>query len=230
LAQAHQEEGEAATAARRDELMRYYGAVRRYLVGIVHDAAVAEELAQEFAVRFLRGDFKRADPERGRFRDFVKSALRHLARDHWKKKLLEPLPSTGAPQLAAPDLSHEQLDRAFLSGWREELLDRTWMSLRRTEQQTGQPYHTTLRYKAEHVGSGSADLGNYLRTSLGKSLTVEGVRQLLHRARGKFADLLLEEVSRSLHTGDPGKLVDELIELDLLDYCRSSLERWGWKA
>jgi hypothetical protein len=48
--------------------------------------------------------------------------------------------------------------------------------------------------------------------------------------RGKFADLLLEEVSRSLHAGDPDKLAEELIELDLLDYCRSSLERWGWMA
>src|SRR3712207_7176976 len=44
--------------------------------------AAAEELLQEFAVRFLRGDFRRADPQRGRFRDYVKTALIHLVIDH----------------------------------------------------------------------------------------------------------------------------------------------------
>src|SRR6516162_7103932 len=101
---AHKENGEATTAAQREELLRYYGAVRRYLVGIVHDAGVAEELTQDFAVRFLRGDFRRADPQRGRFRDFVKTALRHLARDHWRKqgRAPVPLPSDG-PEPADAD-------------------------------------------------------------------------------------------------------------------------------
>src|SRR5438128_326991 len=75
---AHQGQGSAATAAGQ-LLLRYYRAVYRYLLGTVREPAVAEELAQEFAVRFLRGDFQRANPESGRFRDFLKTALRHLA-------------------------------------------------------------------------------------------------------------------------------------------------------
>jgi DNA-directed RNA polymerase specialized sigma24 family protein len=79
LFRAHQDQGDAATAAQRELLLRYYGAVYRYLLGTLRDPAAAEELTQEFAVRFLRGDFHRADPQQGCFRDFVRTALRHLA-------------------------------------------------------------------------------------------------------------------------------------------------------
>jgi len=224
---AHKENGEATTAAQREELLRYYGAVRRYLVGIVHDAAVAEELAQEFAVRFLRGDFKRADPERGRFRDFLKTALRHLARDYWRKKEHQALPPGCSEQFIDPAPAGADLDRLFLVRWREALLDRTWDALARLQDRTGQPYHTTLRYKAEHPKARSAELGDHLRVCRHAVLTHEAIRQLLHRARAKFADLLVDEVARSLGTADPGKLEQELIELDLLDYCRPSLARLG---
>src|SRR5206468_570069 len=78
--------GEAAIAARQQLVLRYYGAVYRYLLGMLHDPAVAEDLTQEFAVRLLRGDFKHFDPQRGRFRDYVKIAVRHLVMDYWKKK------------------------------------------------------------------------------------------------------------------------------------------------
>src|SRR5260370_14391835 len=79
MLQAHKDQGDAATATRRQLLLRYYGSVYRYLLGTVRDPGAAEELCQEFAVRFLRGDFKGADPGRGRFRDFLKTGLRHLA-------------------------------------------------------------------------------------------------------------------------------------------------------
>jgi DNA-directed RNA polymerase specialized sigma24 family protein len=48
----------------------------------VRDPEVADDLAQEFALRFLRGDFQRADPERGRCRDYLKRALINLVHDY----------------------------------------------------------------------------------------------------------------------------------------------------
>ena len=48
-------------------LMEYYfGAVYRYLRVSVRDPEAAADLAQDFALRFVRGDFKKADPSRGR--------------------------------------------------------------------------------------------------------------------------------------------------------------------
>jgi hypothetical protein len=48
---------------------------------------------------------------------------------------------------------------------------------------------------------------------------------LLHRARGKFADLLLEEVARSLGRPTEAELVQELRDLQLLKLCDTALER-----
>jgi RNA polymerase sigma-70 factor (ECF subfamily) len=87
--QANHGHGPAPTSAQRLVLLRYYQPIYRYLRAMVRDEDAAEELTHEFAVRFLRGDFKRADPSRGRFRDLVKRALRHLAIDHWRRRRLE---------------------------------------------------------------------------------------------------------------------------------------------
>src|SRR5215218_5179677 len=83
---AHGAPPEESAAAMWDLLRRYRGAVYRYLAGAVRDPDAADELFQEFALRFLRGDFRRADPGRGRFRDYVKSALINLVNDHHSRR------------------------------------------------------------------------------------------------------------------------------------------------
>ena len=60
---------------------------------------------------------------------------------------------------------------------------------------------------------------------LGKAYTEEGLRQLLHRARLRFAELLVAEVAHSLQTTDQADLEQEVIELGLLKYCRAALAR-----
>src|SRR5262249_12027881 len=124
--------GASMTAAQQQLVLRYHGAVYRYLLGMLRDAGAAEELSQEFAVRFLRGDFAGANPQRGRFRDFLKTALRHLVIDHWRQKDRDrkqaPLPDEPADTAAEAGTLAES-DAAFLAGWREELFARTWKAL-----------------------------------------------------------------------------------------------------
>src|SRR5437667_9614348 len=122
LLRAHESPGDAARSARHALLQRYGRAAYRYLIGAVHDSEAAKELAQELAVRFLRGDFHRADPGRGRFRDYLKSALIHLVTDFRRSQQRKPRPldhDTPAPKFEDPDD-----DAVFLAGWRAELLDR----------------------------------------------------------------------------------------------------------
>src|SRR5262249_34829660 len=92
LLQAHQET-DAAAAARQQLLERYCGAVYRYLLAAVRDHHAAEDLTQEFALRFVRGQFRLADPERGRFRDYVKTALFHLVDDYRRRQGRAPSPA-----------------------------------------------------------------------------------------------------------------------------------------
>ena len=80
--QAHGAGADTVVVARNRLLLRYSGAVYRYLLGAVRDPEAASDLCQEFAMRFLRGDFRRAAPDRGRFRDYVKVALVNLVNDH----------------------------------------------------------------------------------------------------------------------------------------------------
>src|SRR5436190_8555481 len=73
---AHAEGPADAVRAAQDQLMkRYSKVVHRYLLGALRDADAADELSQEFALRFVRGDLKRPDRLRGRFRDFLKGVL-----------------------------------------------------------------------------------------------------------------------------------------------------------
>src|SRR5688572_15010871 len=73
LRRAHDAPADDAAAARRLLIERYGGAVKRYLTSVLGNRDTAEELTQEFALDLVRGGFRRADPNRGRFRDYVKA-------------------------------------------------------------------------------------------------------------------------------------------------------------
>jgi RNA polymerase sigma-70 factor (ECF subfamily) len=223
--QAHQGGKPDVAGAQRELMQRYGGAVHRYLLGAVRDPDAADELAQEFALRFVRGDFHRAHPERGRFRDFVKTAVYHLIVDYHRQRQKRPhaLPCDSAHLPAASD-DVSQADRIFEERWREELLERAWEGLAALQRHDGARYYTVLRWRAEHPDTPAARLAEEL-SAQGEPVSEAGVRQTLHRAREKFADLLLEEVARSLQTDEPGRLEQELIDLGLLPYCRPALKR-----
>src|SRR4051812_12204671 len=104
MTQAHRGADPDRHAAQGELLARYCASAYRYLRALVRDEAGAEELCQEFALRFLRGDFRHADPQRGRFRDYLKAALCHLAGEHLRRELarLAPLPAGGDWAAADP--------------------------------------------------------------------------------------------------------------------------------
>lgn len=216
---------ENASSAQRVLMERYCGAVHRYLLGALRDEHAADDLFQEFCVRFLRGAFRNADPERGRFRDFVKTAVYHLVIDYQKRKYkLAGAPLEAAePAVETPSLAES--DRAFLESWREQLMDRTWLALDALEKKTGQPHFTVLRFRTDHPLLSSQELAEQLGPHLNKSLTVDAVRQALHRARDKFTDLLLAEVEQSLENAERGRVEEELADLGLLAYCSTALTR-----
>jgi RNA polymerase sigma-70 factor (ECF subfamily) len=225
--EAHGGPGAESAAAQKRLLQRYCGAIYRYLRGALRDADAADELAQEFALRFVRGDFKRADPGKGRFRDYVKTALFHLVATYKTRKGRAPRGLPGE-HYDPPDRSpsHDEVaDQEFLARWREGLLARCWEALARLERETGQLYHTTLHFRSSNPGVSSAEMAEKLGAKLGRPLTAAGVRQTIHRARAKFADLLIEEVAASLGTDDLEAVEQELVDLGLLTYCQDAVNK-----
>jgi len=224
--QAHHEAGDEVGAAQRQLLRRYDGAIRRYLLGALRDADAAEDLYQDFACRFLRGDLRRADPERGRFRDYVKGVLFHQIADYHSKR--QRLPRQMAPEHPDPSVSCEpdaDSERAFLTTWRDELLARTWTALAAADQANNQSFHAVLRFRADHPELRSHEMAEPLSGLLGKPLNAASVRKILERARVRFADLLLDEIAQTLTNPTPDNLEEELIDLNLLEHCRPALER-----
>jgi RNA polymerase sigma-70 factor (ECF subfamily) len=224
--QAHGGPSDTARAAQEALLARYSGVIHRYLLGAVRNADTADELRQEFALKFLRGDFKNADPGRGRFRDFLKTALCHLVIDYQRKHRTRA-PCLGL-ELPEPAVAAEEImdsEREFLESWKRDLRLRSMDALAQVEQKTGQPCHSVLRLSLEQPLLKSAELANQLGARLGKTFTVDAVRQALHRAREKFADLLLNEVVHSLDNPTLEQVEQELIDLGMHSYCRSALER-----
>jgi DNA-directed RNA polymerase specialized sigma24 family protein len=224
--QAKKGPAEAAPAAQQQLLERYGGAIRRYLVAAVGNEDTAEELFQEFALCLLQGNFSRADPAKGRFRDYVKGILCHLVAKYHKRNKRRPKSLT-SPQLEPAVEAHtaSELDHGFLEKWRDELLARSWAHLSRIEDQTGQPFYTILQFRAAHLELSSGQIAEQLSTQLGKPLNAAGIRQTLHRARERFADLLVEEVAQTLAEPTPDQIEQELLELGLLEYCRPALQR-----
>jgi RNA polymerase sigma-70 factor (ECF subfamily) len=207
---------------------RYHPAVYRYLLGAVRDPDTADELFQEFALRFVRGDFRRADAGKGRFRDYVKTVLSNLVNAHRQKqaRAMPLLGDTPAETVAAPEPAPED-EQQFLADWRKALLDRAWEGLAALHNPKGPPYHLVLRLRSEKPDLSSAQLAGLLTEQLRPAdpFTDTGLRKILQRARDLLTDLLVEEVARSLRTTSLDEVEQELIDLGFLSYCRKALER-----
>jgi CHAT domain len=218
--QSHSPTPDEAHVAACQLMCRYAGAVHRYLLKALKDPDVADELDQEFAVRFLRGDFGNYDRNSGRFRDFVKRALKTLINDYCRRKRTTLSSDARAPELAAEHSGDAQFDQQFLESWRKDLLERAWDALAEVEKRTGRPYHTVLRSKVANPGHSSSAMADELSTKLEKHVSAGAVRQILHRSREEYVDYLLTEVRASLDNPTRDEIEQELSDLNLLHYCR----------
>lgn len=211
--------GEATTEAQRQLLLNYSGAVFRYLVGTVRNEDTASDLAQDFAVRFLRGDFRSVTPEKGRFRDFLKRTLSNLVNDHFRKHKTEQ----NRLQTAAKNetLISETTADTFDQDWVIEILRRTWEALKQHQQHNSTAYYAVLRARAESPEMNSRELCEVLSVELPQQTVNEAwVRQNVSRARKVFATLLRAEVAATLKDGRPEIVDEELVALGLLKYCQ----------
>jgi RNA polymerase sigma-70 factor (ECF subfamily) len=132
-----------ATAAREspslarealEQLCRAYRPpVVAYLRRDGHAPADAEDLAQAFFVRFIeRGWYRDADPERGRFRSLLLTALRRFALDHAQSEHAARRDASRTTTLDDADTDpagDDTPERAFTRAWMGTVLDNAWSRL-----------------------------------------------------------------------------------------------------
>jgi RNA polymerase sigma-70 factor (ECF subfamily) len=214
---AHGDVSDAAHPARQALLECYGGAVYRYLHGAIRNPEAVSELWQEFALKMLRGDFHRVDPDRGRFRDYIRSVLMNMIRKHFRAQQQRPQPLIGECDVVADGTALP----SFEDWLREEVLTRTWGRLEQSQPR----YHAVLKLRTENSGLSSSELAERLTETTGTTWKADQVRKTIERARTTFVDLMLAEVSSSYRCTDDDDLWQTLDGLDLLKYCRNALER-----
>ena len=168
----HAGEADSAATALAALAQRYSAVIYRYLFGAVRDPDAAAELSQELALRILRGGFRHADPERGRFRDYLKTALIHLVDDY--KTAQAPGPGPCRPTCPTAPLLQARTRMPISSrAGVAELLDRTWKALA-----AAQPmYHAVLLYRVGNPDATSAQIAEEVGAGLGTTLRADQVRK-----------------------------------------------------
>jgi RNA polymerase sigma-70 factor (ECF subfamily) len=237
--------GEDGGAARRRLLARYWRAVEGYLQRKLRvDPAAAEQVCSDFTLRFLEDDriLAAADPDRGRFRSYLRTILYRMVMDYWRGKkrqdrLFRSLEGAAAdaaapPQEAAADAGED----ADLERWHGAVVRKAWRALEREEEgRGGPPYARLLLLKEAEPDATSAQLAEQLAGQYPGPVSAELVRKWAERGRQMFGDRLVAEVASSLR-GEAGRAVAAadveaaLIALGLLNpVIRDALERYARK-
>ena len=205
-----------AAELRGELLRRYSSCAYQYILGATKSHHAAEDLSQEFALRFVRGDFRNANPKQGRFRDYLKVSLRNLVTDFFRSQPNDV--EIGKLGAQVQSLTLDSLESTFAQQWRERVLSIVWNSLKEFEAGKQTQYYSVLFLRTQHADSSSEELAKLFSERAGKTVTADWVRQTLRRARRKFSDLLIEEVGKTLHSSSRHEIRDELAELGLKKY------------
>src|SRR5262249_3184104 len=166
----------------------------------------AGDLAQKFALRFIEGGFRRADPDHGRFRDYLKTSLIHMVYDSRERQ-------QHGFELAAPEALPDPSANDFEAPWRAGILERTWAALERAWKalEVDRPaYHALLELLRVDPTLRSPQIVESLSVQRGIRVSADWVRQAKKRAWTSFANHLIDEVAHSLGTDDLHTLTEEL--------------------
>lgn len=209
----------------QSELIDIYGpSIKKYLLASMRDPDAAAEVFQEFALRLIRGDFRNADSHKGRFRSMIKTALYRLMIDYYRRtKKQRKLGSSQEIESLAENES-DSTDESFTLAWRQSLLNETWNRLEQLQQQTERPYFSVLRARVDFPKLTTKQLHQNL-SETDKSIPAESAfRVFIHRARKRFAAILLEQVIASMNDPTDEQVEVELIELGLHHFCKPAMK------
>mgnify|MGYP001583841430 CR=1 FL=1 len=204
--------------------VRYGPAIRKYIDSLVRDRHDAEEVAQEFLLRVVEKGFQLADPDRGRFRDYLKIAVRNAALTSRRRR---PPSGGGGPdvsEIAAPKAPGPAEDLEWVEEWRRCILDRAWKAIEDHERRTrGNLFHTVLRLSVDNPGVDSESLAARALGADETPLRADAFRKQLSRARRCFAEHVASEVAGTLEQPTRERVEEELGEIGLLEHVRGLL-------
>jgi DNA-directed RNA polymerase specialized sigma24 family protein len=180
-----------------------------------HGRYDAQDLTQDFFVHLLeKGILGQADPQRGRFRNFLLGSLEHFLahvaeRAGARKRgggcqwvYLDDDAAEDRYQIVAPDgMTAEKL---FEARWAAALVEATLVRLRRELESEGKG-NLFEALKGSLLGQ---DDSSYQQVANALNLSLGALKTAIHRLRGRYRKLLREEVARTVTT--PAEVDEEL--------------------
>ena len=201
--------GPESDTAMRELIGRYHDAVGRYLKLKLRDDNLADEVSQEFWTKLLTHKLAGADPSKGRFRDYLRTVLHRLIIDHFRVRKLQQLPPG---ELLDPSRPDDDFDHV----WRESVIKRVWSRLETYEVTTPKNrYATVLHLRVGNPDAPIEELAQTLGQQSGVKVSPEAFRKTLQRSRGKFLELLIQELRETIHPAEPQDIEAEIFDLGL---------------
>jgi DNA-directed RNA polymerase specialized sigma24 family protein len=175
----------------------------------------AEDLTQEFFHRLLdRRYLAQADPQKGRFRNFLLVAFKHFLANEWDRtkavkrggrvSFISIDQESSCLEFYLPS-TKETPDRAFARTWALVFLERVIGRLREGLEQTKQREQFDA-LKQCLMGEEFTETYAQLAARLGT--TEAGVKMAVQRLRQRFADALREEIAHTVTR--PDEIEDEI--------------------
>ena len=172
----------------------------------------AADLTQGFFAKLLEHNLPAsADPEKGRFRTFLLVSLERFLTNDWQKARAARR-GGGVPLLSLETLieergeagylqefaHHETAEHLYQRAWAETLLNRVFQRLEaECLSREDQRFAVLQLFLAPHdeapqLATAASDLG----------LSVPAFKSLLHRFRGRYRELLLDEIRQTVNSPD----------------------------
>ncbi len=179
----------------------------------------AQDLTQEFFAKLIEKNYiADAQQERGRFRSFLLTAMKHFLANEWRKGKAQ---KRGSGQSAVPldyDTGESRYSLEPVDDLTpEKLFERQWAVTVMT--------NVLARLRAEYAGKGKEEqferlkeflgseraAGAYAQVAQSLGMTVNAAQVVVHRMRHRYRELLRAEIAHTV--ADPGEVDEEIRNL-----------------
>jgi RNA polymerase sigma-70 factor (ECF subfamily) len=184
-----------------------------------HGVPEAEDLTQEFIARLLCRNFPAGiQPEGGKFRSYLLTALQHFLTNEWARTQTQKR-GGGKTVLSWQGLNAEERYRVEPADQTtpETLFDRQWATvvLDQVRKRLGEEYHDEgkreLFEKLRPCLTGAERLIPYAELARQLGCSESAVKMAVHRLRKRYGELLRQEISQTV--ASPGDVEEEIRSL-----------------
>jgi hypothetical protein len=222
-------------------VLRYSDAILAYASRLLPTREDAENVHLIIVQKMLENRFTKVPVKEGRFRFYVKRAVRHAVYNYQRQRFREQtflrrfwnsiyrhrdaLGKATEEPVAPP--AEASLEEAELSIWRATVLNRAMEAAlkeledyQRQHQDRTQPnvYHTLARLLIDHPEDHSDQWAQRLSEQVAGEFNAGQIRGIIMRMRRKLAELLIAEVSQQLDQPIYDNVLAELSDLGLLAF------------